>query len=675
MTFLSCRRNSMALLKLYDLESLVIHQIPTPTDQDTSISNVKKNKQNEWKTDTSLSKTRFEDLPNELLLFIFQFLPIIRLQRAFYNLNSRLNTICYSQEFKLDLTSLKPEFDYYCSSTQPFVSQIYSLKLSDEYDRLQLFNRNIDISRFDHLRAITIRKVSTENLDQILSKLHLLTELSYLNIYDALIQSPHITTALFSIRSLKCLILYSCDPIVLNFTDNTICPWTKLEYLESNHFYMTNFLELIKYVGPNVKRMKIHIDYKRREDPASIDEQIINNLLSGDGGRFEIPISLNRLFMSFNYLSLTDYHLVLKLFPNLRHLAFSTSTFDMNFASATIWYEFITNNLLELEKFQFYTQVTGDAAQRCPAPGLVELFNENHDKWIKGPVIMNYNHALKPPTLEVYTYPQPTYNGKYYAELYGNETYISTKRNIMDIDDNAKVLRITLNDNNNEQLTLLNQNKMNYPKVTTIRLHSQMTEMARENDSINSLICTDLAMHFADLSKISGLDITVNQPTNFNFPSRTLVRRLLCIMPKISRLSLPYNYLLDLFKSPLVIHMLKQTVNCVWITFNSDPPLLQHINVVFDAFSTKLRYLYMIVDTAFPVDNFYAVLPSILDGKCTKLSLFSLRLSKLQSTPQTFSTEFKLWLKICLTIMIKNDQKRSSTIEFNIKDSEFTAVF
>ncbi|CAF3473607.1 unnamed protein product [Rotaria socialis] len=675
MPFLSCRRNSMALLKLYDLESLVIHQLPTPTDQDTSISNVEKNEHNDWKTHTSPPKLNFEDLPNELLLFIFQFLPIIDLQRAFYNLNLRINTICYSQEFKLDLTSLKPAFDYYCSSEQPFVSQIYSLKLSDEYDRLSLFNQHIDISHFHHLRAITIRQPSPENLDQILSKLHLLTELSYLNIYGALIQSPHITTALFSIRSLKCLILYSFDPIVLDFTDITICAWTKLEYLELHSCYMTSFLELIKYIGPNVKRMKIHINYKRRENPASIDEQIINNLLSGDGGRFEIPISLNRLDMSFYYLSLTDFHLVLKLFPNLRHLAFSTSTFDMNFASATMWYEFITNNLLELKKFQFYIQVTGDAAQRCPAPGLVELFNENHDKWIQGPVIMNYNHPLKPPTLEFYTYSQSAWKGKYYAEFYGNETYISTKSNIMDIYDNAKTLRITLNDNNNEQLTLLNQNKANYPKVTTIRLHSQMARSARENDSMNSLICSDLKMCFADLSKITGLDIPVNQPTNFNFPSRTLVRRLLCIMPKISRLSLPYSYLLDLFKAPLVIHMLKKRIDSVSITFNSDPPLLQDINVFLDGFSTNLRYLYMIVDTTFPVDNFYAILPSILDGKFTKLRFFSLKLSKLQGAPQTFSTEFKLWLKVCLTIMIKNDKKRSSAIEFNIKDSEFAAAF
>ncbi|CAF0882000.1 unnamed protein product [Rotaria sp. Silwood1] len=189
----------------------------------------------------------------------------------------------------MDLTRLKYAFDYYCSSQQPFASQIYSLKLSDECDRLTLVNRHMDISLFKNLRALTIRKSSPENLNKILSKFHSLSNLHYLNIYATLIQSPYITARLFSIRSLKRLILHSFDPILLHLTDNAICSWTKLEYLELNSCYMIHFLELLKYIGPNVKRMAITILYKRREDPASIDPAIIDNLLYGDGGHPQIP--------------------------------------------------------------------------------------------------------------------------------------------------------------------------------------------------------------------------------------------------------------------------------------------------------------------------------------------------------------------------------------------------
>ncbi|CAF1450055.1 unnamed protein product [Rotaria sordida] len=456
-------------------------------DRMTSVTNMERSRMNKFKTDASRSKLSFEQLPNELLLYIFQFLSINDLHRGFYNLNLRLNTICYSPEFKLDLTRLKYAFDYYCSIQRSFASQIYSLKLCDEYDRLTLVNRHMDISLFKNLRAITIRKSSPENFDKILSKLHSLSNLSYLNIYATLIQSPHITTALFSIRSLKRLILYSFDPILLHFTDNTICPWTKLEYLELNGCYMTDFLKLLKYVGSNVKRMVISIFYKRREDPASIDPTIIDNLLCGDGGSPQIPVSLYRLHMYFNYLSLTDFHLVLKLFPNLRHLTFSTSTFDLNFASSTIWHEFISKNLLKLEKFQFYIRITGSVVQQCPSPELVHLFNNDHKKWIDGPVIMDYNHVLESPMLEVYTYSQFAHNGKFSVELYGKERYITTTNNTISIDKNITRLRITLNDNV-EQLVSTYQNRTIYPKVTIIIIHSQMTIKPKENDPISRFL-------------------------------------------------------------------------------------------------------------------------------------------------------------------------------------------
>lgn len=117
----------------------------------------------------------------------------------------------------------------------------------------------------------------------------MLKYLSYLNIYDVLLQSPSITSALFSIRSLKRLIIYSFEPVMFHFSNDTIRPWTNLEYLQLNSCYMTDFLELIKYVGPNLKSLFINILYKRPEDPTTIDEQLINNLLSGDEGKFQIP--------------------------------------------------------------------------------------------------------------------------------------------------------------------------------------------------------------------------------------------------------------------------------------------------------------------------------------------------------------------------------------------------
>lgn len=106
----------------------------------------------------------------------------------------------------------------------------------------------------------------------------------------ALIQSADITEAIFKLRSLKSLILYSTEPIIFNFKDiSSICPFTQLEYLEVDGCYTADFFELLKYVGSNVKRMKIRITYHRN---TSIDPLIIDELLSNQG--ISSTLSMNK---------------------------------------------------------------------------------------------------------------------------------------------------------------------------------------------------------------------------------------------------------------------------------------------------------------------------------------------------------------------------------------------
>ncbi len=105
------------------------------------------------------------------MIDIFEFLSPDDLHLSVYNLNFRLNAICKTQKLYLDLGSSKRAFDYYCSNQQPFASQIYSLKLDDNYDRLTLFNRYININLFTNLRMLTINEPSSESLGKMSSRL------------------------------------------------------------------------------------------------------------------------------------------------------------------------------------------------------------------------------------------------------------------------------------------------------------------------------------------------------------------------------------------------------------------------------------------------------------------------------------------------------------------------
>ncbi len=68
--------------------------------------------------------------------------------------------------------------------------------------------------------------------------------------------------------------------------------------------------------------------------------------------------------MKFNFLSLTNFHLLLRLFPHLKYLTFSTLTSDIDYISPSIWYEFISTNLLELRQLQFHMEIKGEFGQK-----------------------------------------------------------------------------------------------------------------------------------------------------------------------------------------------------------------------------------------------------------------------------------------------------------------------
>lgn len=70
-------------------------------------------------------------------------------------------------------------------------------------------------------------------------------------------------------------------------------------------------------------------------------------------------MSLRRIEMKFNFLLLSNLHLILRLFPHLTHLTFGTLTDDIDFISPLVWHEFLSTYLLELKQLQFHIQIRG----------------------------------------------------------------------------------------------------------------------------------------------------------------------------------------------------------------------------------------------------------------------------------------------------------------------------
>jgi hypothetical protein len=121
-------------------------------------------------------KNRLEELPNELIWFIMEYIPPLDLFEIFFNLNQRFNKILYLINYRLNLLyTNKKQFDYFLHTILPNIqfNRIQSLYIDDIPNRLNL------IKIFLNLQSLTIDHLRTENLD-LLAK-NILPELKQLN--------------------------------------------------------------------------------------------------------------------------------------------------------------------------------------------------------------------------------------------------------------------------------------------------------------------------------------------------------------------------------------------------------------------------------------------------------------------------------------------------------------
>lgn len=107
-------------------------------------------------------KTTFEDLPNELISIVFEFLPIVELFRGFFQVQRRFDEILRSIFHRFDLIfANENEIEYFRKKILPNVDflRIESISIDDVDDRLVL------IRNFSNLRSVKIERFRSEIFD------------------------------------------------------------------------------------------------------------------------------------------------------------------------------------------------------------------------------------------------------------------------------------------------------------------------------------------------------------------------------------------------------------------------------------------------------------------------------------------------------------------------------
>ena len=118
---------------------------------------------------------RLEDLPNELLCFILEYIPLIDLFRTFSNLNQRFNNILRLVHFHFNVLYInRKQFNYFRHTILPNIESnwIESFYIDDIDDRLDA----IHICK--NLRSLTIHHLRGENMNLLAE--NILPKLNYL---------------------------------------------------------------------------------------------------------------------------------------------------------------------------------------------------------------------------------------------------------------------------------------------------------------------------------------------------------------------------------------------------------------------------------------------------------------------------------------------------------------
>jgi hypothetical protein len=175
--------------------------------------------------------SKFEHLPNEILLDIFTYCRPRDLFISLFNLNQRLNTLIYSQSLHIDLGNALPKYlldVYYKSVLYNAREQINTLRVSDTYGRLSRFVTNDKQLQIDfETRKLILNQVKNLILwDPIMTSLHeilnYVNNLEYFHVTSIgrARQTPNYSDKLlkihFQMKTLKRLYLALHDSVIFN---------------------------------------------------------------------------------------------------------------------------------------------------------------------------------------------------------------------------------------------------------------------------------------------------------------------------------------------------------------------------------------------------------------------------------------------------------------------------
>ena len=281
--------------------------------------------------------TKFELLPNEILIECFEYLNVVEMFHSLDQLNYRFNKLIRYTQSHLDFRNIqKLTCDHFCGkmlSEQDIKKQIYSLHLANKntYYPIQSFISLFPLDEFVHLRSLTLTNVTRNNLKQLKPKLSLLIELRSFRMIESEDKQNEIFSALPMSQLQTLMVPHLPQDLKLIYQFSSI---TKLTISRCT------FYELYQILSNSSKLHYLKVRF--------VSENKCN--MQTENVRF--PSNLEKLIIMRFYGTFDDLVIILNQTPNLKSLTINVN-YQIDTIDADQWEQFIISSLPHLTIFRF----------------------------------------------------------------------------------------------------------------------------------------------------------------------------------------------------------------------------------------------------------------------------------------------------------------------------------
>ncbi|CAF1091582.1 unnamed protein product [Rotaria sordida] len=563
-------------------------------------------------------KNRLEQLPNELLWLILEYISPIDLFHKFFNLNQRFNTILRLIHYRFNLLyTNQNQFKFFLNIILPNIEYnwIESLYIDDITNRLYIINK------CQYLRSLTIHHLHTENINLLVNNVLLeLKQLNYLHLYTEFRLRDH------DVNSLTYIIFSQQMPSLtycyLDFQDYSRMSFDHLDITNKTLSLKTlvidqwcrlrDFIRLLHFI-PNIKRLTVRLF------DSNTKGTIVPSLNAIDDFTTLVPhlIFLRAKLAEIPFIIATKI-LFLRLPSKLHEL--SLSTWSIEYGNGDLWETILSSKFPYLKHFRLIISLdqiphTYITANNLDLDNIVKSFNQSKyflDHHWNVLININEHDRLK---FVLHTIPYPIEN--FQTTLYNIRRCTISPLIIKSTYHYVSKLSLTLH--NNLTSLLYDYNEYRYfPNIEQFILYSNLINNSRQFQSIE---------YFNNLKTMINLSniILLNCPEETRQYPIELINLLLKNLPKLKTLIVSYR--LYTYLQTQSIYYLKNLTLIFAIYSSISPP------------TTRMRYLL--------TPNQILTNELILELVRTSFSVFSelQTLTLIVRDLDGFDNQFSEWLK------------------------------